>query len=321
MDLMWLTSDMLEIGPCYNNIDFDIGIPEKSSNDFMMTGQIHAGAGAVYVPGTEFGGLIEYQQVKNTDESEKTKGWTWRGLLTQGIICPASGQDYYIVSGDAHSIMHTLLSGFLGGFFKVPQITSGINIQSYQFNRYCTILDGLTDMLGSVGAKMKIVAEKPAAGAAVQVTITAELVNTIGDKYTSDSPVSLTHTTNNMGINHLICLGQGELAERTRIDLYIDDEGNISSTQFYTGREERTAVYDYSAAEDTNVLTEYGKKRLLEVASKKSLALDDADVDGDIGDLVFGHMRGLSTTVPIIQKICTFSGGIWTFESKIEGVS
>lgn len=321
MDLMWLSSDMREIGPCYNDIDFDIGTPEKSSNDFLMYGKIYEGAGAVYVPGTEFGGLIEYQQVKNTDDSVKTKGWTWRGLLTQGIICPASGQDYYIASGDANSIMRILLSGFLGGFFKVPDTTSGINIPSYQFNRYCTILDGLTDMLSSVGAKMKIVAEKPAAGAAVQVTLMAEPVSTIGDKYTRDSPVSLTHTTNDMGINHLICLGQGELAERTRIDLYVDNEGTISSTQYYTGREERTAVYDYSAAEDTDVLTEYGKKRLLEVASKKSLALDDADVDGDIGDLVFGHMRGLSATVPIIQKICKFSGGIWTFESKIEGVS
>ena len=214
MDMIWLTSELEEIGPCYNDVDFDVGVPESATNDFQMSGLIPDGAGGVYIPGTEFGGLLEYAQTTNYNDSIKTKGWTWRGLLTQGIIAPDSGQDYKIVSGDAHAVMRSLLSGFLGGFFHVPETLSGITVSNYQFNRYCTILDGLTAMLDSVDAKLSIVAEKPLSGP-VQVTLTAKPIETIGDKYTIDSRVDITHTDNRMGINHLICLGQGELKDRT----------------------------------------------------------------------------------------------------------
>ena len=320
MDMIWLNSDLEEVGPCYNDADFDVGVPESATNDFQMSGLIPAGVGGVYIPGTEFGGLIEYAQTTNYDDSVKTKGWTWRGLLTQGVISPDAGQDYKIVSGDAHAVMRSLLSSFLGGFFNIPETLSGINITNYQFERYCTILDGLTAMLDSVGAKMSIVAEKPLSGP-VQVTLTAKPIETIGDKYTIDSRVDITHTDNRMGINHLICLGQGELAQRTRVDLYIDVNGVISTTPFYTGRDERTAVYDYSSAENVDVLTSYGKKRLLEVASQKTIAINNADVNGDVGDLVYGYMGGIETTAPITHKILTISGGIWKYESKIKGVT
>lgn len=319
MDMMWLTSDLTEIGPCYNDIDFDVGVPETATNDFQMIGMIPDGAGAIYCPGTEFGGLIEYQQTTNYNGIVKTRGWTWRGLLTQGIISPDAGQDYKVVSGDAHTIMSGLLSGFLGGFFHVPATLSGINISNYQFNRYCTILDGLTAMLDSVGAKLSIVAEKTVSG--VQVTLEAKPIETIGDMYTVDSFEDITLTDDNMGINHLICLGQGELSERTRIDLYIDNEGNIGTVPYYTGRDERTAVYDYSSAEDANTLRIYGARRLLETASQKTISIDNADVNGDVGDLVYGYMDGVETTSPITHKVLTISGGIWRFESKIKGVT
>ena len=321
MDMIWLTPDLTEIGPCYDNIDFDVGVPESATNDFQMTGLIPAGVGGVYCPDTEFGGLIEYQETTNYDDSMKTKGWTWRGLLTQGVISPDSGQDYKIVSGDAHTVMIGILSGFLGGFFHVPETLSGINISNYQFNRYCTILDGLTAMLDSVGAKMVIKAIKPENGRPVEVTLTAEPIKTIGDKYTVDSHVDITLTNNQMGINHLICLGQGELKDRTRVDLYIDADGRVGTTQYYTGLDERTEVYDYSSAENTDTLISYGKRRLLEVASQKSITINDADVSGDVGDLVYGYMDGVETTSPITHKILTISGGIWHFESKIKGVT
>ena len=320
MDMIWLTSDLAEIGPCYNDADFDVGVPESATNDFQMSGLIPDGVGGVYVPGTEFGGLIEYAQTTNYNDSVKTKGWTWRGLLTQGVISPDSEQDYKIVSGDAHTVMRSLLSGFLGGFFHVPETLSGINISNYQFNRYCTILDGLTAMLDEVDAKLSIVAEKPLSGP-VQITLTAEPIETIGDKYTIDSRVDITHTDNRMGVNHLICLGQGELKNRTRVDLYINNVGTISTTQYYTGRDERTAVYDYSSAENRASLITYGKKRLLEVASQKTIAINNADVNGDIGDLVYGYMNGIETTAPITHKILTVSGSIWKFESKIKGAT
>ena len=57
-----------------------------------------------------------------------------------------------------------------------------------------------------------------------------------------------------MGINHLICLGLGELKNRTVIHLYADANGVISRTQTQFGSDEVTNVYDYAGAETENLI-------------------------------------------------------------------
>ena len=318
--LIYLAPDLTEIGPCRADADFDVGTKGTASNDFVLKGILPDGIGGVYVPGTEFGGLLEYLQMSNRNDVVTRKGFTWRGLLEKGVILPPSGSDYKIVSGDANTVMAGLLSGFMGGFFHVPAEASGIIIDNYKFPLYCTYLEGLTGMLQEYGAKLVITADKPAAGSGPVVTAQAKRRVTIGDKYSEEYPVSLTYTDDGMGINHLICLGQGSLQARTRVDLYVQEDGTIGTQQYYAGFHERTEVYDYSSSESESNLVTYGKRRLQERMSKRTLALNDADVDGDIGDLVYGYMRGISTTSPITRKILTITGGIWKRESKIEGV-
>lgn len=317
--LIYLTDSLMEIGPCSADIDFDTGHPDKSTNDFLMHGVLPDGVGGIYVPGTEFGGLIEYIQTRNTSEVVTNKGYTWRGLLDQGVIEPPSGENYKIVSGDANAVIRSLLSSFLGGLFYVPEESSGITVTNYQFARYCTILDGLTDMLADHGAKLVVKADKLSAGAPVRVQVSAAPSVTIGDKYSEEYPVDMTYTENKMGITHLICLGQGELKDRTRIDLYVGANGEITDTPYYTGLKARTALYDYSSAQSESELRKYGIRRLNELKPGKTIGINDAEVDGDVGDKVYGYMNGMAATVTIVQKVLTISGGIWTYESKIEG--
>ena len=319
MELIYLTSDLSEIGPCRADVDFDVG--NDATNDFVLKGILPDGIGGVYVPGTEFGGLLEYLQMSNRNDVVTRKGYTWRGLLEKGVIMPLAGSDYRIVSGDANAVISSLLSGFMGGFFHVPETASGITIDNYKFPLYCTYLEGLTGMLREYGAKLVITADKPAAGSGPVVTVQAKPRVTIGDKYSEEFPVSLTYTDDGMGINHLICLGPGELQHRTRVDLYVQEDGSIGTQQYYTGFRERTEVYDYSNSESESNLVTYGKRRLRERMSKKTLQLNNADVDGDIGDLVYGYMNGISTMNQITRKILTITGGTWKRESKIEGVS
>lgn len=319
MELIYLTSDLSEIGPCRADVDFDVG--NDATNDFVLKGILPDGIGGVYVPGTEFGGLLEYLQMSNRNDVVTRKGYTWRGLLKKGVIMPLAGSDYRIVSGDANAVISSLLSGFMGGFFHVPETASGITIDNYKFPLYCTYLEGLTGMLREYGAKLVITADKPAAGSGPVVTVQAKPRVTIGDKYSEEFPVSLTYTDDGMGINHLICLGPGELQHRTRVDLYVQEDGSIGTQQYYTGFRERTEVYDYSNSESESNLVTYGKRRLRERMSKKTLQLNNADVDGDIGDLVYGYMNGISTMNQITRKILTITGGTWKRESKIEGVS
>ena len=317
--LIYLTDSLMEIGPCSADIDFDIGHPDKSTNDFMMRSVLPDDVGGIYVPGTEFGGLIDRLQSRNTSETVTNRGFTWRGLLTQGVIEPPAGENYKTVSGDANTIIRDLLSSFLGGLFYVPEETSGIMITNYQFVRFCTILDGLTDMLAENGAKLVVKADKLSAGAPVRVQVSAAPITTIGDKYSKEYPVDMTYTEIRRGITHLICLGQGELKDRTRIDLYVGASGEITDTPYYTGINDRTATFDYSNAQSESELRKYGIRRLNELKPGKAIGINDAEVNGDIGDHVYGYMNGMGTTVTIVQKILTISGGIWTYESKIKG--
>lgn len=318
--LIYLTPELTEIGPCNENIDFDVG-EDNASNDFLLRGIIPDSVGGIYVPGTEFGGLVGYMQTTNKSDVVSNKGYTWRGLLTLGIISPPAGSSYKVVSGDANAILTELLGGYMGGIFTIPAETSGITITDYQFPLYCTLLTGITEMLEEYGAKLRIIAEKPAHGGEVAITIDAVESATIETMYSQESPVSLTYTDNRLGINHLICLGGGELQERTRVDLYVQADGSIGTTQYYTGLNERTAIYDYPNAESEANLIRYGKLRLKSIATGKTLAIDNSDVDGDVGDYVSAYYNGVSASVRITEKILTITGGIWKYESKIKGAT
>lgn len=319
-ELIYLTPELTEIGPCNENIDFDVG-EDNASNDFLLKGIIPDGVGGIYVPGTEFGGLVGYMQTTNKSDVVSNKGYTWRGLLTLGIISPPAGSSYKVVSGDANAILAELLGGYMGGIFTIPAETSGITITDYQFPLYCTLLTGISGMLEEYGAKLRIIAEKPAHGGEVVITIDAVESATIETMYSQESPVSLTYTDNRLGINHLICLGGGELQERTRVDLYVQADGSIGTTQYYTGLDERTAIYDYSNAESEANLIRCGKLRLKSIATGKTLTIDNSDVDGDVGDYVSAYYNGASASVRITEKILTITGGTWKYESKIKGAT
>jgi hypothetical protein len=226
-----------------------------------------------------------------------------------------------VVSGDANAILAGLLGGYMGGIFTIPAETSGITITDYQFPLYCTLLTGITGMLEEYGAKLRIIAEKPAHGGEVVITIDAVESATIETMYSQESPVSLTYTDNRLGINHLICLGGGELQERTRVDLYVQADGSIGTTQYYTGLDERTAIYDYSNAESEANLIRCGKLRLKSIATGKTLTIDNSDIDGDVGDYVSAYYNGVSASVRITEKILTITGGTWKYESKIKGAT
>ena len=319
-ELIYLTPELTEIGPCNENIDFDVG-EDNASNDFLLKGIIPDGVGGIYVPGTEFGGLVGYMQTTNKSDVVSNKGYTWRGLLTLGIISPPAGSSYKVVSGDANAILAELLGSYMGGIFTIPAETSGITITDYQFPLYCTLLTGITGMLEEYGAKLRIIAEKPAHSGEVVITIDAVESATIETMYSQESPVSLTYIDNRLGINHLICLGGGELQERTRVDLYVQADGSIGTTQYYTGLDERTAIYDYSNAESEANLIRYGKLRLKSIATGKTLTIDNSDVDGDVGDYVSAYYNGASASVRITEKILTITGGTWKYESKIKGAT
>jgi len=319
--LILLNSDMTEIGSVDIDIDAEYGTSEDSTNDIeISTQEIQAyHPGGIYLPGTEIGGIFEYAKSKTDTDIQTLKAWTWRGLLTQSLILPPAGSNYKIVSGEANSIISDMLSNVLGGFFRVPSTSSGLTISSYQFPLYINTLDGLEGMLENYGYRLSIHADKISNG--VAVTVEAVEATVIAGTYNDDSEIPMIFTDDNMGINHLLCAGSGELQARMKVDLYIGADGKVTTTKYYTGFAERTAFYDYSSAESMDDLVDYGSKRLLELASHRTLTIEAPDdLNIEVGDIAQGTFPdGTVVRLPIVKKIFRIAGGLILTEVEIKG--
>ena len=147
-------------------------------------------------------------------------------------------------------------------------------------------------------------------------------VRTIGDSIDSDL-IDFTAKQAAHPINHLICLGKGELKDRTVIHWYADANGTFSHTQTLKGLDERTATYELSNAE-ADELEDKGRQKFQELRNTSTIDVDIPDgIDADVGDLVTGrdNNTGLVVTAEISKKIVKVSGGVLTVTYESGGAS
>lgn len=318
-----LDSYLHELGEIETDIDIEYGTSEDSTNDFEVTDaqMQNVAAGGFYIPGTEIGGLFDYVKINSDSDFRVYKGFTWRGLLKNSIIMPDAGEDYKIVSGDANVVISNMISGLFGGIFSVSAEDSGLTLSNYQFPLYINLLDGIEGMLEKNDYRLKITAQKVQSHRPIQILLEAVPAVQVSGTYNEDNGIAMSYVIDNMGINHLICGGSGELQNRMIRHLYIDNNGNISSTQYYFGLEERTAFYDYPNAESEDDLLEYGMQQLKELASSKSLTMQAPEqFDLEIGDKVRGVFPdGTEIISPIVSKVYKISNGTMKIELKIKG--
>ena len=231
----------------FSEYDFEIGDEE---NSFLVTcpraeWESVANDSRVYIPGTEYGGLFKRLESDTKNNSVAVGGLTWRGMLQRKIISPPSGQDYATDSGELNAILGTRVSAAFPGLFVGSSESTGI-VVTYQYNRYTTLYDGLKALLKSVGYKMQIeydqIQRKVVVSAVPIVDYSSEI------EYSSDMSADYSMTIDRTGINHLVCLGSGELKNRTVVHLYVDGNGVISQTQTFYGENEIAEVYDYAGA-------------------------------------------------------------------------
>ena len=110
----------------------------------------------VYIPDTEYGGIIGKVLTSTTLDYVELKGYTWRGRLAYKAIEPPSGRDYKVVSGELNKVLKALIEPEFDGLYVVSSEDTGVSVSNYQFDRYCTLLEGVTKMLTSVGYRLDI---------------------------------------------------------------------------------------------------------------------------------------------------------------------
>lgn len=285
--------------------NFNIDVDVAKDKDFEVTvaqdNNVLQGGSWWYINNTEYGGIVDNVGVVTSDREIKYTGRNLRGILCDKIIEPPAGTDYKIVSGDAVTVINKLIE--VAGLSSIYRMTGeSWNVQSFQFNRYVSLYDGICALLSTQNRVLRLAIKDGyvTMNSAVPYDYTEDK-----DCMRSDINYNITQVKN--GYNHLICLGQGELKDRQVLHLYVDKVGNITDTQTYKGLEERTAVYDYSSASSIDELRTRGIAKLQEL-NADSLDMTLPDMSMQIGDITGGTEKITGATVKkqitnIIAKI------------------
>lgn len=319
MDLIYMNPEREDVGVLHDyKLDLAYG---EDENDFelLIPSAAHCcGKGFfLYIEGTEYGGMID-DIASDTEAEEVTyAGRTWHGLLNSKIIEPDAGQDYLVVSGEANAVLGSLITRLgLSNLFVASEEDSGLTISKYKMNRYIPAYEGIRKMLKTEEGKLRFTFTDG------KVILSA---HPRGD-YTQDEDldsdiVDLKVKRHYHPVNHLICLGRGELADREVIHLYLDADGKVSYTQTFTGMDERAEVYENTNAESLEDLENGGIDRLKEyaIADEVEAALDENSDRYEIQDLVGAtdNIIGLTVAAEITKKIVTIENDQITISYKV----
>ena len=302
----------------FSEYDFEIGDEE---NSFLVTcpraeWESVANDSRVYIPGTEYGGLFKRLESDTKNNSVAVGGLTGRGMLQRKIISPPSGQDYATDSGELNAILGARVSAAFPGLFVGSSESTGI-VVTYQYNRYTTLYDGLKALLKSVGYKMQIeydqIQRKVVVSAVPIVDYSSEI------EYSSDMSADYSMTIDRTGINHLVCLGSGELKNRTVVHLYVDGNGVISQTQTFYGENEIAEVYDYAGASRDDLI-QSGIDQLKNEINLNEFSINlESEREVAVGDIVGArdYITGYTVTAPITTKLIKFEDGLIKIEYKL----
>lgn len=277
----------------------------------------------IYIMGTEYGGIIGEVLTDTTLDYVELKGLTWRGRLAKKIIQPPTGSDYRTVSGELHTVMKSLIEPEFDGLFIVSQEDTGVSVSNYQFERYCTLYDGLVKMLKSKGYRLQLSfrREQNEPG---YLYIEAVPVVDYSNRIELSRDCQLNYTMNDKrdGVNHLIVTGKGELQDRNVLHLYAQKNGSIGKTQYYTGLQEIAEVYENTSTE-TDELEETSREKLQELMNKKTFKMDVAalGIDVNIGDIVGGrdYLTGLYMAKPVENIVYELIDDVESKTYKLEG--
>lgn len=289
------------------SMDLAFGADE---NDFSL--EVHEpcsiGPGLyVFVPGTEYGGVVtKLKPTRNAvGEAVSYEGQTWHGILNNHVIIPDSGMAHYEPSGDADSVIGTLIGRLgIGDLFETYQ-TAGVDVTGAF--RYAPAYDGICNMLRKVGYRLSVRFSLRSR----KCSLHAIPVRDFGDASGVSGHTPYSATLDYRPFNHIIALGKGEGKDRTVVDLYADENGNISKTQTLRGLSERAYVYDERSA-GAEELEGKARDKLASIRETNKVDIDLKYQSGiSVGDsvTVVSAFAGIKTTSTVGKLVVSVKDG------------
>jgi len=319
MDLIFMNNNKEDVGVVHDaTLDLAFGTDENdyeckvaSVNHCCREGYF------LYYEGTEYGGIVDDIYI-DTDADEITyHGKTWHGILNAKVLEPDAGEDYLVIDGEANEMLAFLIARMgLEGLFKASEEASGINIGNYKMNRYIKGYDGIRKMLKASGGKLNITLKDGF------VELSARpIVDYSKDEQFDTDQIGFNIKKRYHPVNHVVCLGKGDLKEREVIHVYADAEGNISDTQVFFGIDEVADTYENANTESSEELREGGIELILESWNGNEVNFDFTadDFIYDIGDIVGAkeRMTGIEVNAEITKKIVKIKNNTTTISYKV----
>ena len=319
MDLIYMNKSREDVGVMKDyTLDLAFGSGENDFECVIPSGNHCCDEGFfLYIEGTEYGGIIDSIRIDTEFSLLTYMGRTWHGILESKVIEPNAGEGYLVMDGEANEQLAFLVERMgLGALFCVSEEDSGIEVSNYKMNRYIEGYTGIRKMLKASGAKLHISFKNG------MVELSAvPLVDYSNDEQFDEDQIDFLVTKHHRPINHVICLGRGELAEREVIHLYADESGNISDVQVFTGLDEVTAKYDFSSVESSEELRQGGIDIIKEswASDEVSISFDSDASVYDIGDIVGAKelTTGIEVAANITKKIVKIQSENITISYKV----
>lgn len=319
MDLIYMNDRMEDVGVFPGcKLDLAYGQDENDFEAVLAASDHCCGAGYfLYIEGTEYGGIVDDIRSDTAAQEVAYLGRTWHGILNSKIIEPDAGSDYLVLTGEANAVIGQLLPQLsLEDLFFASGEDSGLYIDGYQMNRYVPAYEGIRKMLGTVSGKLRLTFSRG------KVVLSAHPRGVYTDSNELDSDlVDFKALRHHNPVNHLICLGRGELSDREVIHLYRDSGGNISHEQTIFGLQERAESYNNPNAESLADLEAGGIERFKELSQADEIeaSLNAEATVYEIQDVVTStdNITGLTATAEIIKKIVTIEKEQITISYKV----
>lgn len=325
MDIIYTDKQLNEINYLNDRVSIDMEIGSylsDSRNDFEITVPADQwdrvlDKGSIIFENkidSEFGGRIQGKTSNTASNKVTLYGYTWRGLIAKKYIKPTPGKAYYFARGDANAFLRDIIDDEFDGLIIGSSEIAGVEIN--RDIRYTNMLEAIEKTLADVGYRMAVTmnVSQDSSGKIFSRNFVVSAVP-IRDwsetkEYSNDEGYNLVAKDIENGYNHCICLGQGELTERTVVELFklknstITQDESIAVQDGITGLERRTMLYDYPSVESVEELIQGGIDKLKENSDTKSLQISNVD-NVEIGDIVGARDRitGIYMQKQIVSKI------------------
>ncbi|MCL2504590.1 MAG: hypothetical protein FWE94_08415, partial [Coriobacteriia bacterium] len=228
LPLIYTDTDGRDIGRKLTyTADMEIGADTANTFELKVNldDRLPVGGGSfIYRESSEFGGIVDAIGTETMTSPAKAiyRGRTWTGVLAKRVLEPPAGLSHLTYKGEANAGIAWIIGLLsLGDLFIVRPEHSGFAVD-YQFYRYIDAYSGICMMLTSVGAKLKL------AWNGDKIELWCEPVMDYTQTREIDSD-RLRFTVEKVlrPVNSLVCLGKGDLEERTVMHFYANADREV----------------------------------------------------------------------------------------------